>query len=85
MSNYGPKKLKLYNTNDNLKRKSSRTSEELELGPNSMVRSYSTKPGQLSSKSQAEADTKRYARLNKKQPVKVFSKEEIEAIYGRVA
>lgn len=81
MSNYGPKSYKEYKVPDNLRRKSSRTGDILELGPNSEARSYSTRPGQLSMKSQANRDSEKYNRLNKKQPVRILSKEEIESIY----
>lgn len=72
MSNYGPKGYDLYNEIDNISRKISRTGDSLDLGVNSQVRSYSTKPGQLSSKSSANRESARYQRLNKKQPTKSY-------------
>jgi len=75
-SNYGPKKMKLYSPVDNAKRKMSNTGQEVDIGPNKNVKQYA--PTGLSAKQQADAETKRYNKLNRKQPVKVFSAEEIE-------
>ena len=58
---------------DNVRRKANNTSSELGWGPNNNVKAYSSKPGQLSAKTQAQRDATKYKRLNKKQPVKTLS------------
>lgn len=79
MSNYGPKKAKLYNAPDNERRKTSRTGDIVEgVGPNTASRSYSTKPGQLSAKDQAAAEQKKVKTHSG--PVKIFSQEEKDAL-----
>lgn len=80
MSNYGPKKMKLYNANDNAKRKARNTNDQIDCGQNRNVKAYSTKVGQLSAKAQATSQANYYKKLNKKQPVKVFTAEEIKAL-----
>lgn len=75
MSNYGPKGYKLYDQTQNLERKSRRTSEIIECGPNSAVKPFSTKPGQLSARDQTNLEDKKYSRLNKKQPVRSYRDE----------
>lgn len=78
-SNYGPKGAGLYNPNDNARRKVNNTGEAVGQGPNTNVKSFSTKPGQLSVKEQVNLTTRIQQAANKKQPVKQFTPEEIEA------
>ena len=79
MSNYGPKKAGLYNAPDNERRKVSRTGDVMEgIGQNKAVRSYSTKPGQLSAKDSAAAEQKKVKQLSG--PVKTYTPEEIKAL-----
>lgn len=77
-SNYGPKGMSQYNPVDNIKRKANNTGDTAGQGPNTNVKSYSSKPGQLSAKAQAALEAARMKEKNKQQPVKVYSKEEIE-------
>lgn len=79
-SNYGPKGAGLYNPADNIKRKMNNTGDVAGNGPNQNVKSYSSKPGQLSAKAQAALQQARDNNKNKQQPVKVYSKEEIAAL-----
>lgn len=72
MSNYIGYKLE-----DNARRKMNNTGDSTETGCNSNVKSYSSKPGQLSAYQQADELTRKQQCLNKKQPVKVYTKEEI--------
>ena len=72
MSNYGPKQYKLYDQTVNSKRKSRNTCEDTK------EKCYSTKIGQLSAKQQASAEAKRDRDRNKRQPVKIYTPEEIE-------
>jgi hypothetical protein len=53
-SNYGPKGAGLYDPTVNIERKKNNTGDVVGEGPNSNAKSYSTKPGQLSAKQQAE-------------------------------
>lgn len=80
MSNY-----KDYKLEDNVKRKANNTTDELGWGPNNNTKAYSTKPGQLSAYDQARLEADKYKALNQKQPVKVWTKEEIQARYGKAA
>lgn len=75
MSNYGPKGMKLYDDVVNTDRKASRTGEHMDWDTNSGVRSWngSTEAG----KSQVAREAARLKRLNKAQPVKIYSDEEI--------
>lgn len=75
MSNYGPKMAELYSQEDNARRKSSRTGEEMDWDTNPGIRNVSTKPGQLSRGQQVTREHEKYQRLNKKQPVRSFRKE----------
>ena len=78
-SNYGKfKGGSQYNMADNLKRKASRTGDVVGAGPNTAVRSFSTKPGQLSAKQSAAAVERKKKKLSG--PVKVYSPEEIKAL-----
>ncbi len=78
-SNYGPKGAGLYNPTHNARRKANNTGDSVGQGPNVNVKSYSTKPGQLSVKEQVNLATRIQHAANKKQPVKQFTPEEIEA------
>ena len=53
-SNYGPKGAGLYDPTANIERKARNTGSVAGEGKNSNVKSFSTKPGQLSAKQQAE-------------------------------
>jgi len=76
-SGYGPKKGGQYTTADNIRRKASRTGDQVtDVGPNVGVRSYSTKPGQLSAKQESSVKAKMYRAKSKKNPVKIFTEEE---------
>ena len=74
MSNYGPKKAKLYNPADNAKRKANNTGDQTGFGQNVNTKSYSSKPGQLSAKAQASVEQRKTKKLSG--PVKVLSDEE---------
>jgi hypothetical protein len=76
-SGYGPKGKSQYNPTDNIKRKANNTGDAIGAGPNTNVKSYSTKPGQLSSKAQAALDASKTKQ--KSGPVKQWSPEEIAA------
>lgn len=78
-SNYGPKGGGQYSLADNIRRKARNTGESYGEGPNVNAKAYSTKPGQLSAKQSAAADAKKLGAMNRKQPVKIFSPEEIAA------
>lgn len=83
-SDYGPKKAKLYNQADNERRKANNVGDVAGEGPNKNVKAYSTKPGQLSAKAQAGELARKQAKMNKDQPVKVFSQEEKDALARRM-
>jgi hypothetical protein len=70
-SNYGPKKLDLYSQADNARRKMSRAGEEIAVGPNAAVRLA----GPTKNK-QAEMQARIDRQKSKKNPVKIYSKEE---------
>lgn len=74
MSNYGPKKAKLYNPADNANRKANNTGDQTGFGANTNTKSYSSKPGQLSAKAQASVEQKKAKKLSG--PVKILSDEE---------
>jgi hypothetical protein len=78
MSNY-----KGYKQEDNLRRKANNTTDELGWGPNNNAKSYSTKPGQMRMQDQAKMEADKYKKLNRQQPVRKLTKEEIEALYGK--
>lgn len=63
-----------YKPEDNFKRKENNTTDQLGWGPNNNIKAYSTKPGQMSMKSQSNVICMKQARLNRKQPVKQLSK-----------
>lgn len=68
MSNYGPKGYGLYNQADNQLRKESRTTDG--------YRSFSGKQSVEASHRQQDRMLAKQKRLNRKQPVKVYSPEE---------
>lgn len=77
-SNYGPKDLDLYDTTANQKRKETRTGEEVEAaGKNKGVRQY-TSAAQGTAKEQATNQAKVDAVKSKKQPIKVYTPEELK-------
>ena len=76
-SGYGPKGASQYNPNDNARRKANNTGDVIGEGPNTNVKSWSTKPGQLSTKDQVNLATRIQNAASKKMPVKQFSAEEI--------
>lgn len=78
-SGYGPKGAGQYSMADNIRRKANNTGDAVGAGPNVNVKSYSSKPGQLSAKQSAAVEAKKLASINRKQPVKVASAEEIAA------
>lgn len=79
MSNYQG-----YRLEDNVRRKANNTGESIDgIGKNKNVKSISSKPGQLSAKSQVYLEQLKLSRLNKKQPVKTIkdlSQELIRAL-----
>lgn len=82
-SGYGPKKGGQYSPTDNARRKAGNTGDVAGVGPNVNVKAFSTKPGQLSAKASTDLTARLQNKANKKQPVKIFSPEEIEAQYGK--
>lgn len=76
-SGYGPKKAGLYNPVDNARRKARNTGDQTGIGANVNTKAYSTKPGQLSARQQASAEAAKIKAMNRKQPVKRYSPEEI--------
>lgn len=77
-SDYGPKGAKLYNDADNARRKANNL-DPVGAGPNKNAKAISTKPGQMSGKAQVDMTARIQAAANKKQPVKQWSADEIEA------
>lgn len=71
-SNYGPKGAKLYNPPDNARRKERNLTDQVPAGPNANVKAYSTRPGQLSIKQQADEVSRKQNALNRKQPVRTM-------------
>ena len=82
-SGYGPKKGGQYSPVDNAKRKANNMDPVEGIGPNTNAKSYSSKPGQLSGKQSADLTARIQNKANKKQPVKVFTPEEIAAMAPR--
>ena len=78
-SNYGPKGAGQYSAADNAKRKANNLTDNVAVGPNSNVKAYSSKPGQMSGKAQADLTARIQNAANKKQPVKQYTPEEIKA------
>ena len=79
-SGYGPKKGGQYSPVDNAKRKANNMDPVEGIGPNTNAKSYSSKPGQLSGKQSADLTARIQNKANKKQPVKVYTPEEIAAM-----
>lgn len=73
-SPYGPKGAGLYSATDNARRKMDRTSEDIGWGPNRAV--HSTKP---TASQQALVEAREYKQKSKKNPIKIYSPEEIKA------
>lgn len=73
-SPYGPKGAGLYSVTDNARRKMDRTSEDIGWGPNRAI--HSTKP---TASQQASVEAREYKQKSKKNPVKIYSPEEIKA------
>jgi hypothetical protein len=83
-SGYGPKGAGLYNPVDNIKRKKNRTGEVHEdVGQNKAVHQYAPTPAG-SAKQQADAESKKYKKLNQKQPVKIYTPEEKAALQAKM-
>ncbi len=81
-SDYGKAKdgSSQYVVADNVKRKLGNTGDRLDLGPNSNVKAYSSKPGQPSAKQAVGLESKKYQKINRKQPVKIYSPDEIKQL-----
>jgi hypothetical protein len=77
-SNYGPKGSGLYDPTANINRKARNITESVGAGPNTNVKSYSSRPGQLSAKQQAARDAKKTKKLSG--PVKQYTPVEIAAL-----
>lgn len=77
-SNYGPKGAGAYTAVDNARRKS-KNLDPVGVGPNVNAKAVSTKPGQMSGKAQVNLTARIQNAANKKQPVRRFTPEEIEA------
>ena len=77
-SSYGPKGAGLYDPAASAKRKAKNVGEQAGAGPNVNVKSYSSKPGQLSAKQQATQEAKRTKKLSG--PVKQYTPEQIAAL-----
>lgn len=75
-SNYGPKGAKLYNPADNAKRKANNVESLESVGPNRNIKEYSS--AGLSAKQSAATEASKYKKINRKQPVKVYTPEEIK-------
>lgn len=78
-SGYGPKKGGQYTPADNARRKMNNVGDAIPAGPNSNVKSYSSKPGQMSAKASAALTARLQAKANRGQPVKQWTPEEIAA------
>lgn len=79
-SGYGPKGAGQYSAVNNARRKANNTGDAVDgVGPNVNAKAYSTKPGQMSGKAQADLSARIQAAANKKQPVKQWTPEQIEA------
>jgi hypothetical protein len=89
-SNYGPRGFGQYSEVDNIKRKANNVGDVMQdIGPNRNVKAFSTKPGQLSAKQQANQEAKKLNAANRKAPVTTFSemseekKEELRQMYEK--
>ena len=78
-SGYGPKGMSQYNVADNARRKMNNVGDTTGFGPNVNTKSFSTKPGQLSSKAQASLTSRIQQAANRKQPVRQWTPEQIAA------
>ena len=76
-SNYKGAGISQYNPADNARRKASNVGDVAGEGPNRNVKAYSSKPGQMSNKAQADLTARIQNAANKKQPVKQYSPEEV--------
>ena len=87
MSSYGPKGTAAgaqYNQTDNLDRKATRTGAVVDgIGPNKAARAY-TSSGFGTAAQQAATTAKEQRKLNRQQPVKVFSEEEKRALQAKL-
>jgi len=82
-SNYGPKGTaagEQYQEHANQERKSNNVDTISDLGANKNVKSYSSKPGQLSAKQQAARENSKSRVKKLSGPVKTLSREEIAAL-----
>lgn len=80
-SDYGPKGAGLYDRRVNDRRKANNLSDERVPGaggPSASVKALSTKPGQLSAKQQADAESKKAKKLSG--PVRKYTPAEIAAL-----
>lgn len=75
-SNYGPKGAGLYNPADNAKRKANNVESLEGVSGNRNVKEYSS--AGLSAKQSAATEASKYKKINRKQPVKVYTPEEIK-------
>ncbi|NDE91661.1 MAG: hypothetical protein EB059_11115 [Alphaproteobacteria bacterium] len=75
-----------YNIADNVRRKAGNVGDEAQSGgKNVNVKAYSSKPGQLSARQQADLEAKRARKMSSKSPVKVYTPEEVEQYKKRAA
>lgn len=77
-SNYGPKGAGLYDQTANARRKANNIGDVAGAGPNTNVKAYSSKPGQLSAKQQATAESRKTKKLSG--PVKQYTPAQIAAL-----
>ena len=75
-SDYGPKGAGMYNPIDNIERKKTNVEKVPNLGPNKNAKQYSPS-NRGSAKQQADDEAKAYNKKNKKQPVKIYTPEEL--------
>lgn len=69
-----------YKKSDNVRRKMNNTGEELsDIGPNRKAKSWSTKPGQLSAKNQAEELAVEQSHKNRSMPVRKLDPSKVES------
>lgn len=73
-SNYGPKGANLYNVADNAKRKQKNTETVPDVGANKNIKDY----GGFGGSKVASIQDAKIRKLNRKQPVKQYTPEEIE-------
>jgi hypothetical protein len=81
LKDVGGKTVSQYNPADNASRKMNNTGDRIEgIGQNANAKAYSTRPGQLSAKQSASAEAAKLKSINRKQPVKTYTPEQIAAI-----